>query len=287
MNPQWQAQLRDVAAQLLRGGTVKMVVGYGAGTLPGRTTPVFITQPEQAGQLVLNAQCENNLVNYLPRLCATGPVAVVAKPCDVRTLVSLIQEKQVSRDRVHIISFACSGLRDATTGQAPEGCVRCTVFTPPLCDTLIGEREVERPASVTPPAPAIAPLVAEPPEERWRRFQEEMDKCIRCYACRNACPLCYCAECFVERSFPRWVGEGAELTDTMIFHIVRVLHSAGRCGECGACVRACPMGVSLDLLTTRINEDLLTLFQHRAGLDPEAPAAMAAFSPDDYNEFIK
>ena len=48
-------------------------------------------------------------------------------------------------------------------------------------------------------------------EERWAYFTKEMAKCIRCNACRNACPSCYCKICFVEQSQPQWVGIGERL----------------------------------------------------------------------------
>ena len=44
------------------------------------------------------------------------------------------------------------------------------------------------------------------PEERWNYFVEETSRCIRCYACRNACPVCYCSECFVDSTMPYWIG---------------------------------------------------------------------------------
>ncbi len=261
----WEKQLRQVAADLISSGEVALVLGYGRGTLPERTRPVFLTQAEEAEALVYNEKCCNNLVVYLPRLVAKGKVAVVCRPDDVRTLVSLIQEKQLEREQVHVIALAPDGLE------------------PPLYDTLIkaqvatDKQDEER----------LETLAGRTPEERWQWFQNEMAKCIRCYACRNACPMCYCSECFVERSVPRWVGEGANLSDTMIFHITRAMHAAGRCGECGTCVEACPMGVDLALINQKINSDVLRLFGHKAGMEPEAPAALSTFDLGDYNDFIK
>ena len=261
----WEKQLRQVAADLLSGGQVALVLGYGRGTLPGRTRPLFVTEVEKAEGLVYDEGCRNNLVAYLPRLKGKGKVAVVCRPDDVRTLVGLIQEKQVERDDVHVITFSADGSK------------------PPLYDTLIEAEALP----ATNNEERLKSLAAKTPAERWQWFQNEMSKCIRCYACRNACPMCYCSECFVERSVPRWVGEGANLSDTMVFHLARAMHSAGRCGECGACVEACPMGVDLALLNQQINSDVLRLFAHKAGLDPEAPAALSTFDLGDYNDFIK
>ena len=35
-------------------------------------------------------------------------------------------------------------------------------------------------------------------KERWEFWKEQLSKCIRCYACRSACPMCYCDECVVD-----------------------------------------------------------------------------------------
>ncbi len=42
-------------------------------------------------------------------------------------------------------------------------------------------------------------------EERWNFWEKEFEKCIKCYACRQACPLCYCEQCIVEKSMPQWI----------------------------------------------------------------------------------
>jgi len=281
----YQTEIRKRAAELLKNKEVAMVIGYGAASLPNRTMPIFITKQEETEKLVFNRFCTNNLSVYLLRLKEMGRLAIVSKPCDVRTIVCLIQEKQIERQQVHIISFACPGVKDRDGKLLSFVCANCLVTTPPIYDTLIGDgREVKQAEDFI---DNVTEFFSKLPQERWEMFKAEIAKCIRCYACRNACPMCYCKECFVERALPRWIGEGAELTDTMIFHIVRAIHVAGRCGECGACLRACPMGVNLGPIAKKIQEDMLNLFRHQAGLDPEAPAALSTFELNDYNDFIK
>ena len=64
-------------------------------------------------------------------------------------------------------------------------------------------------------------------EERWAYFQNILSPCIRCYACRNACPHCYCQECFVDTSGPQWVGKSIDPNDVFTFHLFRAFHMAG------------------------------------------------------------
>ena len=72
----------------------------------------------------------------------------------------------------------------------------------------------------------------------------------------------------------------------MIFHIVRVLHTAGRCVDCGACERACPLGINLGLLNKKVEREIQERFGYTSGLDPDETPAMAAFEEEDKEEFI-
>jgi formate dehydrogenase (coenzyme F420) beta subunit len=281
----YQSEIQKTAKELLESGEVSMVIGYGASSVRGEPMPIFISDAADAEKLIFNRYCHNNLSIYLSRMKDRGKLAVVAKPCDVRSIIGLIREKQIERGNLHIISFSCPGIISPKDQNLSPVCGQCTIKIPPLYDTLIGDgKEITIKEDFN---DSIPEFESKSPGERWEILKAEMDKCIRCYACRNACPMCYCEECFVERSLPRWIGEGSELSDTIIFHIVRVLHSAGRCGECGACVNACPMGVNLGLLNAKINKDVLELFNSKSGANPDEAPALSTFKPDDYNDFIK
>jgi ferredoxin len=123
-------------------------------------------------------------------------------------------------------------------------------------------------------------------ESRWKNFEAEISRCIRCYACRQACPTCYCTECFAETNKPAWIGATAEITDTMIFHLIRIFHQAGRCVECDACVRACPMGIDLRPFAGKIALDVREMFGFTPGFDLETPPPLITFKDDDQQGFI-
>ena len=125
------------------------------------------------------------------------------------------------------------------------------------------------------------------PEEKRRHFAELVSPCIRCYACRNACPLCYCPTCFVDESRPQWVGKSTDPVDTMTFHFLRAYHCAGRCTDCGACERVCPVGIPVREFTSKLNKDALELFGWEAGLDRNQRPPLDLYKVDDYNDFVK
>jgi Na+-translocating ferredoxin:NAD+ oxidoreductase RnfC subunit len=124
-------------------------------------------------------------------------------------------------------------------------------------------------------------------DQRWEYFAQEFSRCIRCYACREACPVCYCTECFVDQSQPNWFGKSDQLSDIMAFHLVRIYHVAGRCLDCGACERACSMHIDLRTLGRKLEKDVRELFSFEPGMDVEGAPLLGSFRPDDPQEFIK
>jgi formate dehydrogenase (coenzyme F420) beta subunit len=300
-------QIRDVARKLLREKEVEVVIGYERGSMPLRRRPCFVRKEEDAERLVWDGWCDNTLATYLPK--RKEKAAIVAKGCDSRAVVELIKEKQVQRDQVVIIGVPCRGMIDRAqleasvasgqSAQAEEGsdfeetlrakglildcCKTCAHPNPVLYDKLAGELSPEKTQD---PFADLEAFNAMKPEERWAHLSREVEKCIRCYACRNACPLCYCPECFVDASLPQWVGKSVDASDTMIFHLMRAYHLAGRCVACGACERACPVGVDLGKLNRMLLKEVKDLFGYEAGLALDAKSPLATFRPDDPEAFI-
>jgi len=152
-------------------------------------------------------------------------------------------------------------------------------------DFLLGEKVAE--STDVDEYADVKEFAAKSEEERWDYVTKELGKCIRCYGCRNACPFCYCRECFVDNTQPKWIGKTIDLTDTQLFHLVRAFHLAGRCVDCGACERACPMGVDLRMLNKKLEQDVEDMFGYKAGLSLEELPALSTFKPDDQEEFIR
>ena len=75
-----ETKIREAAKNALESGDVKLVIGWGAGSVPFKTTPVFIEKPEDVDKLVWNPACVNNLAVYLPKMAKDCKVGIVAKP---------------------------------------------------------------------------------------------------------------------------------------------------------------------------------------------------------------
>jgi ferredoxin len=80
------------------------------------------------------------------------------------------------------------------------------------------------------------------PDERMAYWKKQLSKCIKCYGCRDACPVCICKECELEDG--KWVERGA-IPPNELFHIIRAYHLVGLCIHCGECEKACPMEIPL------------------------------------------
>jgi len=314
--PENEKQLREVAEKLLIDKKVDLIIGYEKGTLPLRTRPTFIREPEETKRLVWNSRCENNLSLYLKTV--KEKVGIVAKGCDSRSIVGLIKESQVKREDIFIIGVPCPGIidrkkiEDILDGREllegvesdsqillkAEGfeetldqdkllhasCRSCRHRNPVLSDTLVG-KEISQPQ--TDEYSDVEGFASQQDNERWAYFNDETSRCIRCYACRNVCPACYCPQCFVDQSLPTWFDRTPHLSDTLIFHIIRTLHTAGRCVDCGACSRVCPMNVELRMLNKKTEKDVKELYGYEVGTDLEELPPMATFKIDDPQEFIK
>jgi formate dehydrogenase subunit beta len=262
------AEIRNKARELLESGQVDCVIGYEASPRGG-ARPAFIYDPADAGRLIWDATCVHNLVTYLhdkkkPRSRGEEPprVAVVVKPCDSRAINVLLAERQIERERIFIIGVACEGMQDEA-GKSADRCNRCSDRVPVVYDVLLGE-----PPEVTPVEegyPDLAQVEGMSPNERLAFWLREFDRCIRCYACRQVCPGCYCTTCMFERDDGLWVDAGIELPQKHMFHLGRALHLAGRCVECNECERVCPMGLPLSLLNRLLVREVDAMFGHRAG----------------------
>lgn len=277
--------IRARAKELLTSGTVGCVIGYEVGPR-GRTRPVFAYNPEEADRLVWNPDCTHNLTTYLvsklrpKKKESAKPVAIVVKPCDSRAINVLLAENQFTREQVHAIGIACDGIRDEI-GNLQSKCVSCTDRTPVVYDTLIGE----------PPNHPTTQFLNHPTsqldhlsiEERMEYWLGQFDRCIRCYACRQACPMCSCPTCLYERDDSLWVGMGIALNEKRTFHLGRAYHLAGRCVGCNECERACPMAIPISLLNQKLGQEIEKAFGHHAGLAP-VPSPIVTVLSGEYKE---
>jgi len=288
-------ELRDLAKSLLAGGTVKVVIGYEEG--PRGVRPIFAVTPEDADRLIFDPRCVQNLATYLsPRrrhVAVLGKPAVVVKGCDARAAAGMIRESQRARDEFVLIGVRCGGvLADprahaaVTEATVDPRCPGCTAREPKIVDYLLGPALPE-PPGVSALDARIAELEAMPPEERFAYWTSEFEKCVRCNACREICPMCFCVQCVCDKSQPQWIESSPHARGNFAWHMTRALHQAGRCVGCGECERACPVGIPLGLLNRKVARFIAEQFDYEVSDNPETPAPIGTYRLEDDQEFIR
>ena len=309
-------KIKEISKGLLDEGRVDMVIGFRKGTMPMMNEPSFVKNSGEVSKLVWDSNCGINLANYLTD--RKEKIGVIAKGCDSRNIVTHILENKIKRDKLVIIGVPCKGMIDRRRITAmfdaevrevneegdtvtvkgagfekklkksdllQDNCSTCIHRNPVLYDELAAplveeQKDIERYAEVR-------RIEAMSPQEKWQYFEDLIAPCIRCYACRNACPLCYCPTCFVDESRPQWVGKSQDETDIRTFHFLRAYHCAGRCTDCGACERACPVGIKVRQFTGKLNRDCLDMFGWEAGLSVDQRPPLDTYKPSDPGDFIK
>ena len=286
---------------------VDCVIGWGSGPDPLHGAPVFMRSEDDANRFSSGFFAVNNPALFLPEYKGKK-VGVVVKGCDARSVGQLLSEGLIKREEVSLIGFPCQGVVDhdkvaaalgdkgemgEVTAVQEEGdalvltlrgetvrlnkaevtaekCLRCQYPNAHIADTFVGEKR--EPVATADEFADLAAFEAMSLEDRQAFWEKEMSRCIRCYACRNACPLCVCRDhCVATSRDPSWLTQADSVKDKLFFQVIHATHLAGRCTGCGECQRACPVGIPVLLLKRSLARSVEKLFAYRAGIDEGTP----------------
>lgn len=305
------------AKELLSSGEVKRVVGWTKGEFIHDPSPATFESEDSLKDFVYNEFCGANLSKYLINVTKKeGKTAVFLKPCDTYSLNELLKENRVKRENVYVIGIECQGKLDnykleslgitSVNGVRYEG--EKVVF-----DTLYGEKTAEKGSVLLEKCLSckgkkfviadetiivnemvetkndrfseVAKLEAMTADERFKFWQEQLSKCIRCNACRNVCPACSCLKCVFDNPKSGVAAKANDVSfEEQLFHVIRAFHVAGRCTDCGECSRVCPQRIPLHLLNRKFIKDIDTLYgDFQAGEVAEGKTPLTSFTTADVN----
>ncbi|MHB1346352.1 MAG: 4Fe-4S dicluster domain-containing protein [Candidatus Humimicrobiaceae bacterium] len=314
-----EKKLREDARKLL--GELDLVVGYGENPDMSRVSPVFIENPEDADNLIFNRFCINNLATYSYSISRQikGKFGIVLKPCDIKSIIQLISEGLLARDRINIIAVGCEGVMDPKkiareisvnfkidhagfeNGKLiintpdrifelkPENfyadkCNSCKIYDKPSVydEFMVNDKKPDiLPVEEYEDIAGFENLKSAQIYEYW---DKQFSRCIRCYACRNICPLEICRDkCISQLDEPHWQSQKINSKEGKFFQMIRVMHLAGRCTECGECERACPMNIPVMRLMKKVNKEIGRMFNFKPGVNIDAKPPLLTFKNIEEN----
>ena len=197
--------LNTRAKELLENKTVQVIIGYEEGPT-GVVRPAFITDAAKADSLIYDERCVQNLAVYLTKqeVKRLGKMAIVATLPVMRSIMMLISEQQLFAENIVVLGISAEGkLLDVADNKVMQG--------------YIEQSDLSNPAKYK---ELITNLNKLSPEEKFLYWQKELSKCIKCYACRQACPLCYCERCIADKTVPRWIESSAHTRGNFSWNII-------------------------------------------------------------------
>ncbi len=174
-------------------------------------------------------------------------LGILVRGCEERALRELVKWTQIDPDRVVVLGQACSAELAATC--------ECAKPYPDQLDYGMACAPVLQ-------SKRVAALEAMQRDRRLDWWLEHLNRCIRCYGCRDVCPVCFCTECSLEHAN---LIPPNKLPPDNSFHLVRAVHMAGRCIDCGLCEEVCPAKIPLRALYKKVNSLVEGIFDYKTG----------------------
>ena len=309
-----ELKMLERAKALLQSGEVARVIGWKKGDFCFDPSPASFESVEELDAFVYNWFCGANLSKYLIQASKKeGKTAVFLKPCDTYSFNQLVKEHRIVRENIHVIAVECLAKLDVekikaqgvtyVTGVEVNG--KDVKVTSPYGETTLYKPDVvlskcavcnkthqvkdeeiivhERPARDVNRFEEVEKLEAMTADERFAFWKEQLQKCIRCNACRNVCPACSCIKCVFDNPAS---GISAKANDSefeeKLFQIIRAFHVAGRCTDCGECSRVCPQNIPLHLLNRKFIKDIDGLYgEYQAGETDEGKTPLTSYTEGD------
>lgn len=257
-------EIRKLAGEWLNTGRVNAILGLKE--KDGHVAPYLFTRAEELDNLIISPEyrllnvcrpLKRNILHLIQKNHPDAKIGVVARGCDERALIELAKRDQLNIGKIELMGVACT----------KDEAIACRCPKPYPRNILKGEKgEGISNDSV------VDTLLKKSLPERLKFWKYQLSKCIKCYGCRNACPLCFCQDCKLEQEL--WVKTGQLPPEIPIFHFIRFYHLADKCIGCGECEKACPMDIPLLTIYELLRKDVKELFDYEAGVDAKQEAPL-------------
>ena len=192
-------------------------------------------------------------------------IGVLIRGCDERALNELLRWNQINdvENRIIKVGFACKqDLADAHECRQPYP------------DELVAGEKAQPVLNAS--VEEIENLDLDGRLEYWKT---QFDRCIKCYGCRDVCPVCFCNVCTLEDD--KLIRTGDLPPENPMFHLTRAVHMAGRCIDCNLCTEVCPADIPLRTLYKKVADIVKDEFGYVTGLtgDGKSPLNILGSEP--------
>lgn len=176
-------------------------------------------------------------------------IGVLVRGCDERALNEIVRWNQIGDmdNKLVKVGIAC-----------PKELAQAHECRKPFPDSYVaGEAADPAPNEMT------ARITEMDLPSRLHYWLTEFDRCVKCYGCRNVCPVCFCNVCTLEDD--GLIRTGDLPPENPMFHLTRAVHMAGRCIDCNLCTEACPADIPLRTLYKKVAEIVRDEFGYVTG----------------------
>ncbi len=253
--------------ELLAAGSVKGVIALTHAN--GHVTPCLFQKGDDLSKLSLGdgetsgdtRYPLNKILITIARQYPDDIFGVLVRGCDERGLYTLFRLNQLEPDKVVSIGISC-----------PQSlALQCECKKPWPDEMVAGEK-----------SEGVLQKHLQDVEDmdltkRFSFWKDQFLKCVKCYGCRDICPMCFCRECTLECE--DLVSKGNLPVDIPVFHLTRAMHMADRCIDCGLCDEACPSDIPLRVLYKKTAEIMNTEFGYTSGINKNEKSPLNIMAP--------
>jgi ferredoxin len=316
-------RLREIIEDFFESKGGRLFIGYRRRKNAFYASPAYIRGASETQDISFGPFCPQNLAAHNPvEAAGEGKIGIALKGCDARAIVELIKQNRIERKTIYAVGLPCEGQIDLKklTRKFPDlGFQSVSEYRDEgdSFSVIIGEKRFSIKKSeaffdkcyscrhpenfdfdVTTGAvipqrfdvPAeimdIGAIESMSSSERREFWENQFRQCLRCFACKNVCYGCYCRQCIFFTKEPRWLKKTAGSEENRAYHLIRAMHLAGRCIDCGECERVCPMNIPLRLLHQKVEKEILAEFHmNPPGISTEGEPALQCFDTGDRDPF--
>lgn len=253
--------------ELLSKGVVKGVVALA--TANGHVAPCLFQKGDSLAGLSLGDRENpgdaryplNKVLITIARQYPGEVFGVLVRGCDERGLYTLYRLNQLEPDKVVSIGISC-----------PLSLARACECKKPFPDDRVAGKISEGVFQHR-----VQDMEERDLHTRFSFWTAQFSKCVKCYGCRDICPMCFCKECSLECE--DLVSKGDLPVDIPVFHLTRAMHMADRCIDCGLCDEACPSDIPLRLLYKKTSQIMNSEFGFTSGMERNETSPLSLMGP--------